>query len=621
MRHLALCLAFASLALVATARGDDDDPDGLTWEGRPIAAIAADLVHEDLGRRRTAVDAITLLALKFFDPDDEVGRTALGRSIAEPLGRLLQDEQDKALRLDACEAAFRVARPAAAALVAGLEACVLEPRGDEELRTTAVQALASIGEAAAPSIVRAVQHDDERVAGAARWALGNAFYADLRRACEPLLLERLAPGESPARRAAAASGLATMLSGNGVDDALVRRIGPPLAALVASDPARDVRHAAAGGLSNLGSRAAFAVPELVAGLSFRDDGLADTLVATLAAVGSAAVAPLASAIDGQDPLVARRAMAPFRRMPPEVGPAPAAAALGRRLGSSDVKLRREAALVLGSFGTAADDAGAALLTGLRVDDDPIVRALCARGLGGLRPPPHGAVAALCASLDPDAPIAPDSFRPSIAAEAARAVGSLRATEAVPGLIRLLGRSSDRVVLRRAAEAIGCMGEAARPAVSALAALVRETDDVGYASVSSLAALGPVAGEAATALAGLLTEPVSEDRRIEALVALGSVAPAIEPAVPALRQMLLKDAMHLQRLAALALGRAGHQEAEVVQVLLMGVADEDLASIRLLGRVGDAAAVAPALRKALRSSSRETREAAAASLRERGLEAR
>jgi HEAT repeat protein len=138
--------------------------------------------------------------------------------------------------------------------------------------------------------------------------------------------------------------------------------------------------------------------------------------------------------------------------------------------------------------------------------------------------------------------------------------------------------------QEAAEALGQIGPAAKPAVGALIAALGDTDDaVRDAAAETLAVFGK---DAVGPLTAALKHTDASVRR-GAAAALGHMGPDARDAVPALIAMVKNDA------------------------------DSDVreAVVRALGSIGpDAKAAAPALRDALTDKEQHIREAAAAALK-------
>ena len=246
--------------------------------------------------------------------------------------------------------------------------------------------------------------------------------------------------------------------------------------------------------------------------------------------------------------------------------APAGAdALAAQLAAEDGEVRAAAAWALGRGGVSTPLGVAALARALRSDASTTVRGRAAGALAGV-----GARTAAPALFD-----ALEDPSEAVRFEAARALTALGPTAAdVPRLGVAVG-SADDFVSAFAAWALGNLGEAARPAVPALArALGRERIDTVVAG--ALARIGPAAADAVPALVGML-QSADPGRRWRGARTLGRIGNPAEAAVPALVVALRDDRESLVRgHAARALGRvrpSDRREAAAALQRATGDADE------------------------------------------------
>jgi HEAT repeat protein/lysophospholipase L1-like esterase len=216
-----------------------------------------------------------------------------------------------------------------------------------------------------------------------------------------------------------------------------------------------------------------------------------------------------------------------------------------------------------ALGSHARDVGS-LTAALGSHASAAVRAECAEALGGLGPAARGAVPALFAALSDRSEF--------VRASAARALAKMElGTGDVPRLVEALG-SPDRFVAAFGAWTLGNMGEAARPAVPALA---REfsRDDMNAVVGAALARIGPAAAEAV----GVLQEALGSenaDRRWRAARTLGRIGPGAATAVPQLTSALTDPSNAVRQHAARALGRIGPAARPAASALQRATGDRD-----------------------------------------------
>jgi HEAT repeat protein len=187
-----------------------------------------------------------------------------------------------------------------------------------------------------------------------------------------------------------------------------------------------------------------------------------------------------------------------------------------------------------------------------------------------------------------------------------------AREALPALAQAL-QDGDEAVRLNAAYALGALGG---PAVPVLAEALRTTPEplrryAGY----GLSAAGAPAVEALTGLAQAPDEPA----RRAAVDALGDMGAAAAPAVPVLAGALRDESQWVRRQAAEALGTIGAAGGPAVEALAGALRDEQpfvrFNAALALARIGPAAAEAvPALAGTLADSDRYTRGWALLALR-------
>ncbi|MBE3070916.1 MAG: HEAT repeat domain-containing protein, partial [Planctomycetes bacterium] len=172
-------------------------------------------------------------------------------------------------------------------------------------------------------------------------------------------------------------------------------------------------------------------------------------------------------------------------------------------------------------GQAGEEEIPALLEKLK-SPDATVRAESADDLRSLGPKARAAEAALAALLDDAAP----RVRMSAAAALARiAPGSARPLSVLgEGLAH-----SDAAVRRHATRAVGLAGAAAAPLAGRLAALLGDADELTrVAALQSIATLGPAAAEACDAVTKLLDQPAMAIDAADALGRIGPAArPALK----------------------------------------------------------------------------------------------
>lgn len=274
---------------------------------------------------------------------------------------------------------------------------------------------------------------------------------------------------------------------------------------------------------------------------------------------------------------------------------------GRFASPEGIKIRNEAAKVLGALGPVAAPAVPALVLALRESD------LCgtaAEALGNIGPAAKEAIPALANNV----------FRREGMADAVVALAKL-GRPAIPFLKKAM--ASKEVEIRRCAvcfeaEALRPMG---RELLPGLIRAVSDSDDVVRArAIVSLWHLGPLASEAVPALAATLSDEDMRARR-NACEALRKIGPAARAAVPALTDLLLEQDPYVRREAILALKAIGPGVPGALLALTETFADRDryvaLFAADALADLGPAAAAAlPALYALLEGQDSELRVAGA-----------
>jgi HEAT repeat protein len=229
-------------------------------------------------------------------------------------------------------------------------------------------------------------------------------------------------------------------------------------------------------------------------------------------------------------------------------------------------LRRNIVLVLsgcmilaGSISQAADSSVKELIGQLN-SSDAAVRLKAIDQLGAL-----GEKAAEAA---PQLTVLLTDANPSVRRQAIKAIGAIRPGPKVmiPLFIKLM-EDTDPGVHARVLDAIT---EAGEPAVPGLIAALKN-DKVSYWACIVLRGMGPVAKAAAPALAEKLKDPRPEIRR-EAVLALGAIGEAANPAIPQI-VALLKDE-YAQGAATFVLGELGTLPADAEQQIRANAKSDD-----------------------------------------------
>jgi HEAT repeat protein len=494
------------------ARGEA--ADSLVRVGAPIvAAVAERLNHEEAPVRRAAAailgeigppaaPALSALVRATIDRDEGVRRVA-----AQALPRI--------------DPAWPIApgtRQALPALIEGLRS------SPPWISREAAALLVRIGRPAVPALVELL----------ADWEQDSHRLASLR------ILEQLGPSAGEA-----APALAQILEGPDRDfrqvaAEVLARIGaaatPAVPALIRrlSDWSPGVRQLAARTLGAVGTPAAHAVPALLGLLSDWDEGVRQATVAALSGIGEPAVPFLAQVLEqrnlrrvGESAHFHEEVERLWQRLDaegtpwvPETGWRDLVWFARDGLQDQLDAVHEAAATALGRIGSSAAPAAPALVRALS-HESPAVRLAAARALGRIGPGAQGALPPLAALL-----INGEGSLQSAAIEALPAIdpewtGITDSEGALPILVARLPENGPRAV--EAAEALALIGA---PATSALIqALASDDRVVRQAAATTLGRIGPAARYAVPALTAALKDPHDYVR---------------EAAAQALARMALKD---------------------------------------------------------------------------------
>jgi HEAT repeat protein len=160
-----------------------------------------------------------------------------------------------------------------------------------------------------------------------------------------------------------------------------------------------------------------------------------------------------------------------------------------QLKSRDVEARRKAATALAEAGSEAQPAIPALITALK-DQDLYVRRFAAQALGKIGPDAKSAVPALGKALKDD--------KKQVAEAAAEALGKIRIAATGPLADAVKDKGNESAVRRKAVEALGVMGPAAKSAVSVLTDALKDRE-IQVDAATALGEIGPDAKPAIPAL--------------------------------------------------------------------------------------------------------------------------
>lgn len=538
------CLAAADV-IAQTGGQLTDDLLKLLRADRAGARAGAARALGRLGHAEAAAHLVTRLK----DPDADVrfeSVTALGLlKWANATPHLLStlEDADEHVAGAAITALTRIGEPAIEVLITRLVTAQGQVRDD------VVYALAGIGEASVPALMRAMEVGAEATHLAVLRALG-IIGGEV--AVMPLV-DALADG-SPALQAEAARGV----------QALGRIAVAELVSRLSAMPAADAARRLADALVELREAA---LPEVAALLDERDERLRETAADILARMGAPAAPALRKAAAHRNPHVRALALEGIARigdlsMAPDViemlqdhdtgvvsqairalavlGDPRGVAPVVRCVGSPSPAVREALAFAVQEFGAAA----APHLVHLLISDDPQVSEQATTLLRSLG---KQAEAALLRQLDSDLP------RARIAA--VEVMGTLGSGAVIDPLAERLGEP-DLDVRRAVAEALATIGA---PAVGAV--LKRLPDPDEGVSDGILMTLNAMSVDPVYSL-------MEQARHADETVRLAAVKMAgrygRDEAVPTLRQRLQDTSTEINCAAATALGQIGTESA--VQVL-------------------------------------------------------
>jgi len=302
-----------------------------------------------------------------------------------------------------------------------------------------------------------------------------------------------------------------------------------------------------------------AIPILVAALKSQAAEVRSQAVVGLGNAGKLALPALIKLVkDGfVDPQLAAQAAAALEIMGRAAQPA--VSALVTALESKDEQVVVHAAGALGAIGRSGigrNEAGSGLeaavprLKRLLASPNPSIRAHVASSLGDIGPDAADAVTELTTALaDRDEEVRRES------AEALGKIGHA-AKSAIPALLKALGDDKNSVTMH-AAWSLGRMGtEVIPPLIETLA-----DPKLRYSAVVILGGIGPAAEPAVGPLTEILSEPrLGVDLGREIVLALAHIGPAAKSAVPALLKILEDDESPLRASAAWALARIDDRDS-------------------------------------------------------------
>ncbi|HEY2251101.1 MAG TPA: HEAT repeat domain-containing protein [Planctomycetaceae bacterium] len=367
-----------------------------------------------------------------------------------------------------------------------------------------------------------------------------------------------------------------------------------------------------------------AVPILVAALKSQAAEVRSQSVIGLGHAGKLALPDLIKLVKGWvvDPQSAAQAAAALEIMGRAAQPA--VPVLVTALESKDEQVVIHAAGALGAIGRSGigrDEAGSGLdaavprLKKLLTHQSSSIRAHVASSLGDIGPDAANAVNDLTTALE--------DRDEAVRRESAEALGKIgpAAKSAIPALLKALGDDKNAVTMH-AAWALGRLGSDAVPQ------LVETLQDPKrrYEAVVILGGMGPAAEPAVGALTALLSEPkLGVNLGREIVLALAHIGPAARAAVPALLKILEDDESPLRAGAAWALAKIDDREARetVLKFLIKNLPrrdDSELSvvapmALLMLARDNDALThlVLPRVVELLAHDSPQVKSEAAASL--------
>jgi HEAT repeat protein len=484
----------AKEAVPALARLAAKDPD-------PFVAIRA---GEALVHIEPRPEFVALLDKRLTHDRATVRRAAAeslgncGEQAAAAVPNLVATLKDKDtdVRWAAAVALGRVGPKAKAAvpdLVAALK--------DAGLASMAADALGGIGpdaSAAVPELARLIESGDKSSRWPAAIALVRIGGAGSE-AATPVFMAALQTKDERARW-----------------DALfyMQRLGPRARAAVPAilallkDPDAFMRELAVWTIGKIGPEAKAVVPDLLPLLGSDDEDLRLRAAVSLAEIGGASLPGLVKQLGSKNAVARYWAAYALERMGPQA--APSGPSLVERLSADmDSDVRGAAASALGAIGPEAKGGAAALAMALR-DDTTRVRILAAEALWRVENKPDRALPILAKELQ-------RTKDPSARKEAAEALGRLK-TAAKPALppLRQALEDADTDVRIAAAEAVWLVSAQADAAVPVLAAALKDEDaDSRKGAAEALARLGPVAKGALPVLARTLKDDDANVRKAAA----------------------------------------------------------------------------------------------------------
>ncbi len=536
-------------------------------------AIVVPLLTRLLSDSRMEVRQAAALALSDFAPE--------ARGSVGALGEALRDG-DADVRSRAAYALGRIG-PAARGAIPGLLRALDD--ADRDVRMSATEALGMIA-AADPEDEESDRPSPVEVEAAVKGL--SRMLGDHPRRMAAGSLRRIGPQAAPA--------VPALVKALRDEDDYLRKsaaealgaigpaAGPAVPALIITlkDPEKDVRKESARALRRIGDRSAPLLAALEGSLGDPEEDVAKEASWVLACAGGPAIPVLLEGLRGDKApvrrwsahglgwLAGRRHAStggfsdipvgeegleddPRARLTREENAA-VVAGLDAALGDADGGVREAACGALAGMGSAA---AAALPAFLRALDDPEqkVRKLALWGLNGLGPAAGKAVPRLLRAVKEGS--SPDRVG------AIQALGRIapRSMEPVPALIDAL---ADGEPGKHAAEVLAWKGDSAVPALEK--ALKSGNPVVRRRAADALGSIGqsaaPVAGRG---LLEALDDP-EPDVRAAAAGAVGSVCRDAESAVPPLIQALRGGNVKVQAGAALALGRYGEKARPALPLL-------------------------------------------------------
>jgi len=434
--------------------------------------------------RRASAEALSKLGPEVMDafPEliaamgdkDEAVRTALGLAIKSTgrkgvpkLQEMLAKEKDPAAKASLI-LALGAMGPLAKDSLDDLTKYMSDP--NEEVKKAAIASLEKIGKDSVPALLKLLESKEAPIRVGAILALGEAGVQA--KVAMPTLADLIVKDADATVRRSALVALKS-IGGMELKDH-VAKVGQAL-----KDQDKDVRAQAAVTLADIGAAAEPAIPGLVAALADKEDLVAKAAGETLGKLGGPAVNPLVEALKDGNPVVRRYATMALK----EIGAKAknAVPMLIDALHDQDVATRQFAALALNEIGPDAKAATIDLVYAMLRDKDKDVRNNSALALLRVNPDPSVAAPAFRQGLR-------DKLAVGVTDCAVEGLTKLGAA-GVPELSNAL-KDQDNDVRRRAAEILGKLGAAAKPAVPALKAAANDADPaVKAAAQKALDAIG------------------------------------------------------------------------------------------------------------------------------------